>query len=206
MAVKRCVNGHYYDDGKHSACPHCPGGIDQAGDDPVTVKAPDIPEAQLPPPPPMPAFTPVPAPSALPTKVALPRTDYSLVTIDDDPKTIAAGYSEGFDPVVGWLVCTHGADRGRDYRIRSGQNFIGRSEQNDLVISGEAGVSRERHSTIVFEPKQKRYYLIRGEGVDVWVCGELLKDARELKNYDQLAIGEATFVFVALCGEGFDWE
>ena len=31
----------------------------------------------------------------------------------------------GIDPVVGWLVCVEGADRGRDYRIRSERNTIG---------------------------------------------------------------------------------
>lgn len=59
----------------------------------------------------------------------------------------------GIDPVVGWLVCIKGPSRGRDYRIRSGRNGIGRSDAMDVPIAGDDTVSRENHAFLVYEPQ-----------------------------------------------------
>ena len=60
----------------------------------------------------------------------------------------------GIDPVVGWLLCVDGPEKGRDYRIRSGRNSIGRAENMDICISGDSSISRERHAIIAYDPKK----------------------------------------------------
>ena len=45
-----------------------------------------------------------------------------------DTRTESPASNSVFDPVVEWLVCIDGPEKGRDYRIRSGNNYIGRSQ------------------------------------------------------------------------------
>ena len=45
--------------------------------------------------------------------------------MNDDDKTMAYWAKDSrVDPVVGWLVCIEGADKGKDFRILSERNFI----------------------------------------------------------------------------------
>ena len=39
------------------------------------------------------------------------------------------------NPVVGWLVCLEGPDRGHDYPLRAGTNAIGRSPSMEVCIA-----------------------------------------------------------------------
>lgn len=55
----------------------------------------------------------------------------------DRGQTIALVQKEmGIDPVVGWLVCISGAEKGRDYRIHSDNNFIGRGGDHGYLPAG----------------------------------------------------------------------
>ena len=71
--------------------------------------------------------------------------------------------SKGIDPVVGWIVCVEGQDKGRDYRIRTERNFIGRNDSNDIVIKGDDSISRERHAIISFNPRTNSFRLAPGD-------------------------------------------
>ena len=57
------------------------------------------------------------------------------------------------DPVVGWLVCLAGPDRGKDFRLHAEKNFIGRAPNMDVCVAGDETVSRERHAMVIFDPK-----------------------------------------------------
>lgn len=112
-----------------------------------------------------------------------------------------------FMPVVGWLVCIDGAAKGRDYRIHSQYNYIGRANHMDICISGDNCISAERAAVIAYDPKKRIFTFGPGMGHNiVYVNGEILMNAVLLKPYDQLTIGETELMFVPLCGERFDWN
>ena len=50
-------------------------------------------------------------------------------------KTVAVFRQQhGIDPVVGWLVCVNGPEKGNDYRLKAKINTIGRGEGNDVSL------------------------------------------------------------------------
>ena len=67
------------------------------------------------------------------------------------------------DPVCGWLVCIEGARVGKDYKLKTGKNFIGRSDDMDIQILGDNNVSKRNHAIIVYDPKKKNNVLLPGE-------------------------------------------
>ena len=125
----------------------------------------------------------------------------------DSERTVAVLKKEiGIDPVVGWLVCIEGKEKGRDYRIHSDNNFIGRSERMDVCIRGDDTISRDNHAIISFDVRDKIYYFSPGEGRSiVRVNGKAIFSTIELKAYDTIEIGNTKLMFVPLCGEGFCW-
>src|ERR1041385_3579869 len=128
MALKRCENGHYFDPAKHTSCPSC--GVQM-------IDVPTRPKAGLDALPVPPAAGQKAAPGAGAGAGAGPQKASASASADDG-ETVALGVKkQGIDPVVGWLVCTAGPDRGRDYRIRSERNFIGRGEEMDIAIRGD---------------------------------------------------------------------
>jgi len=126
----------------------------------------------------------------------------------DEGKTVGMYVkNQGIDPVVGWLVCINGKDRGKDYKIRAGRNSVGRSENNDIQISGDPSISRENHATIVFDPKKNQFRVIAGDGRGiVYLNGESVDLVSELKERDQIEIGETMLLFIPLCTDKFSWE
>ena len=141
MSVVKCgACGKYYNDGQYNDCPHCGASPSEVGSEfevtePIVDNTESITEetslgkyAQQD----------EPAPAPIPgidfdddTTVALDNDD------DDDEVTVAlVSKSSGIDPVCGWLVCVEGPDKGRDFRIKTERNFIGRSTSMDIVISG----------------------------------------------------------------------
>ena len=113
----------------------------------------------------------------------------------------------GVDPVVGWLVCIKGPDRGRDYQIRSEKNSIGRSDSMDICISGDETISRADHAFVVYDPKKNTTRIQAGmsRGL-IYLKGNEIVSSEVLKAYDQIEMGESVFVFVPFCGENFQWE
>lgn len=194
MALKRCENGHYFDPGKHTSCPSC--GV-QMIDVPTRPKAGlDAPPAQGGAQPPTAQKT---APASGPQKASAAA---------DDGVTVALGMKkQGIDPVVGWLVCTAGPDRGRDFRIRSERNFIGRGEEMDIAIRGDNTISRENHASITFNPRNRQFRLHSGMGRGlVYLNDEQIDDASAIKQGDRIDLGQTKLLFVPLVGETFTWE
>lgn len=197
--MKRCDKGHYYDETKHSLCPHCGVNVDlnlgitmpkmpnQAGDlektqarysganDSLGVTKPRIPEGKQ---------------------------------GQNDGKTVAIVRKQiGLDPVVGWLVCVEGPDKGRDYRIRSERNFIGRSEKMDIKISGDEAISRENHAIISYSPKKKQFRVYAGDSRGlVYLNDDEVVVSELLKPHDVIELGQTKLMFVPFCGDHFQWE
>lgn len=127
----------------------------------------------------------------------------------DDPEATVALWSKnvGIDPVVGWLVCSEGPNQGRDYRLRSGYNNIGRDTSNQVCIAGDDTISRSEHAKIFFDHKNASFHVIAGSGRSgVYVNDSAVLQPTPLKPYDIVEVGKTKLVFVPFCGERFRWD
>lgn len=114
-----------------------------------------------------------------------------------------------FMPVVGWLVCIDGPAKGRDYRIHSQHNYIGRAQHMDICISGDDHISAENAAVITYDPEERIFYFGSGMGRNiVRLNGKMLQmnSSPILNAYDVLSIGQTRLTFIPLCGERFDWN
>lgn len=199
MPMVRCPNGHFYDDTKHRVCPWCavpdvdlgatrrvdvppPSGGPSGGDEGATVR--------------------IPSGGAKETS-GFVRTPPA----GDEGRTVAlVRKKSGIDPVVGWLVCVKGPEKGRDYRIRAEKNAVGRSESMDLCIRDDETISREDHAYIVYDPKKNLFRVQAGSSRGlIYLNDEEVISSERLKPYDLLEMGESQFRFVPFCGEVFHW-
>lgn len=107
----------------------------------------------------------------------------------------------GIDPPVGWLVCIDGPDRGTDYKIRSENNSIGRSETMRICISGDETIARENHAFISYDPESNTYNVYPGmsRGL-VYLNRGPVFGAAQLQPFDEIKVGNTTLLFVPLCG------
>jgi len=110
------------------------------------------------------------------------------------------------DPIVGWLVCVEGPDRGRDFRIKAEKNFIDRATSMDICISGDARISRENHAVVAFEPRNAEFRLYAGDARGlVYLNGRMVDTAVVLQSFDAIELGDSKLLFVPFCGERFRW-
>jgi len=220
MTLVKCPNGHYYDASRFgSNCPHCgmSNGANVNGDQTtVPLNLPDAPVApsnmatepltgQQPAQPPV---NPAPQMNFVPD---VPRTEPVSMAMDQD-KTLPVtadmldGMAEKPAPVVGWLVCTEGVNKGADYRLHQGRNFIGRSVEMDVCILGDNTVSRSSHAVVVYDPRGNVYLAQPGSSKELFYINDnLVLNPIELKAMDILSIGDTKLMFVPLCGENFHW-
>ena len=190
MDLKRCANGHYYDADKYKQCPHC-GSASQVNEtvafvqsdsqDQVTVSLDQVPD--------------VPKPAPRPA----PR---------DEGKTVGffADQMER-EPVVGWLVCTQGKQRGQDFRLKTGRNFIGRSQAMDIRLADEPSVSRDKHAIVIFEPKANIFLAQPGESSALFYCNDkVILNVVEIRKNDRLQIGDVELMLIPCCDQQFNWR
>lgn len=112
----------------------------------------------------------------------------------------------GVEAVVGWLVCVDGPDKGRDFRIRSEKNFIGRAPQMDIALTQDDTISRENHATVIFNPKKKSFKLLPGGGRGlVYINGEEVLEPTDLSKGDKIDLGKTQLLFVPFAGDIYDW-
>lgn len=211
MTLVKCPNGHYYDSSRFgNNCPHCGmSGAASIGADQTTVPL-NIPDA------PQPANA-----VTEPLTVSQPVVSQPVVSqpanvtapiVSDDDRTLPVtadmldGMAEKPAPVVGWLVCTDGVNKGTDYRLHQGRNFIGRSPEMDVCILGDNTVSRSSHAIVVYDPRSNVYLAQPGSSKELfYVNDKLVLNPIELKAMDLLNIGDTKLMFVPLCGEKFHW-
>jgi hypothetical protein len=110
------------------------------------------------------------------------------------------------DPVVGWLVCLEGPDKGRDFRLHAEKNFIGRSPTMDVCIPGDDTVSRDKHGAIVFDPKKLTFWVLPGEASGlVYVNGDAVYSPTQMNRDDILELGQTKLVLIPFCGDKYTW-
>lgn len=129
------------------------------------------------------------------------------ILIEDADKTlIAAGMEEEIEPVTGWLVCIEGPRCGKDYKIRTGKNFIGRADNMQIQILGDNAVARVNHAAVVYDKKNNSTFLLPGDSTGlVYHNEDAVYAPVELAPYSIIELGNSKFLFIPLCGEHFKW-
>lgn len=128
---------------------------------------------------------------------------------NDNGQTIAAsmGGVYGFAPVTGWLVCIDGPERGKDYPIREGYNYIGRGSNMNICLRGDDHISREKHSKIAYDDKEHIFFFGPEQGAGlVRVNDKLVMNQVILEAYDVITIGSTKLIFIPLCSDRFNWN
>lgn len=189
MKLIRCERGHYYDSQQHSSCPTC--GVSGLDIQPT--------QARVAPPESFVAVTQ--AYGAGSVASTQNEAADSGVTVAMVRKKI------GIDPVVGWLVCVQGPEKGRDYRVRSERNAIGRSANMAICIASDEAISRENHAYITFNPRKASFRIAPGDGRGMtYLNGEEVDVPMPLAPYDRIELGQTHLLFVPFCSEQFNWE
>lgn len=190
MAMQRCEHGHFYDPDKSSTCPSC--GVPGLN---VETLIKDVASERY--------------DTEVPTQAHGGGQGARGSAGHKDPGATVGLYEKklGIDPVVGWLVCVSGPDKGRDYRIKSERNFMGRDPSMDIHISGDDGISRVKHAVISYNPRKHTFLLAPGESSGiVYHNGDEVISPVELAPYDEIEMATTKLRFIPFCGPGFNWE
>jgi hypothetical protein len=188
----QCASGHFFDEKRHTSCPYCLQPFPATA---KTVALQPTPPAAAPPPP-FPATMPLNA-AAMPLNAA-PGAHPATVRLVRE--------ASGIDPVVGWLVCIEGPDRGRDFRLRAEKNFLGRDAAMQVALAADDAVSRQKHATIVFEPSKREFWLLPGDGAGlVYRNGEAVYAPVQLQDRDQVGLGRTKLLLVTFLNDAFSW-
>lgn len=220
----KCSAGHYYDANAYSACPYCSGAKTIGATDDPFAGNPGNMQPTIDPNMSVdydPAFDHTIDPmangfnhngmsvTAPPSGRTAPINDGMTVTqqVVPNPGPHIPGTDTDLLPCVGWVVAIEGPNRGRDYRIHSGYNYLGR-KTGDIVISGDDTISGERDASITYVYQTKKFYIAHENGRNVLLANNIpvVGGGTELHNFDIITIGNTKLIFIALCGENFNWE
>lgn len=138
-----------------------------------------------------------------PPKPPMPHTPIP----EDTGETIGFYDEMATKPVVGWLVSIEGSTTGKDFRLCSGRNYIGRGSDMDIVLEGDKKVSRHRHAIVLFDPKSQKTLCQAGESRELfYLNNDVVTGTVELKKGDVITIGDTKLMFVPFCGELHTWN
>lgn len=192
MGVERCPNGHYYDNVQYASCPFCGVKLSvsamEAMSNERTVAMNGLDGER--------------------TVAMMSDDDITIAGLDIDDSDVTVGfYTDKFggEPTVGWLVCTKGPEKGRDYRLRPAKNFIGRAASMDISIFDDPAISRDEHLSIVYDPKGNSFIAVAGNGASA-VNGVLLENTVSLNEGDRIEAGDTTLTFIPFCKGDRKWE
>ena len=190
MGVSRCSAGHFFDDLKYEQCPHCNNGNRNI------IEEKTISHGMH---------------SGYGSKGVFNRKMVELAlqgtSKTDEEKTVGIFRLEkGEDPIVGWLVCLEGKERGRDFRLHAGRNIVGRALTMDISLVDDEQICRENHCAIVFEPRKAIFMILKGEGDGLIVNNVRVSESQVLSADDVIEVGNSKFVFIPFCREGRIWH
>ena len=197
MAIVRCPNKHYYNDEQYSSCPHCgvkPLFNNSSGNFASTT----IPKDHMP------------KSANNDDGVTIAKYKHSTADksshIDNEPKTVGIYSKKDIgNPVVGWLVCSEGSNKGRDYRIYSGYNRAGRDPSSDICIYNDPNIELTSHFIIAYDPKGNMFHLIPGSNTLVLLNNKSLLSPTPLNAYDTITAGNTSLKFIPYCKGDVRW-
>lgn len=127
----------------------------------------------------------------------------AATTIAPGPRGAGGETAAAIEPAVGWLMCTQGPDRGRDFRLVAGANAIGRGDDMAVRLAGDSAVQRQQHAVVEFDAARRFFMLRPGDNRGlVYLNGVELKATTPLHAQDRIELGSSTLVFVPLAPVG----
>lgn len=204
MAITECGNGHLYDTNQYASCPYCNGGgnvinfgVGNAGNEMgnsdirTTIGKTAAISGY--------------AGSGEPEKTVAPEGYHRKS--EEINKTVGVFSKKiNLEPIVGWLVCVEGPEKGKDYHLWARINTIGRSEKMDVCIKGDQTISRENHARIAYDPKHNNFQLIPAESINnIYLNDEPVYIPAKLSAYDVIELGDSKMIFVPFCCDRFRW-
>jgi len=195
MNMSRCENGHFYDLDRYEICPHCNQTSvstvmqDTQGENVYTI--------------------PIEKPDNSGLSGLQDAINNSKAGSGEDDAQATIGYfgAIGSEPVVGWLVAVAGNHFGEDFKLKTGRNFIGRSAEMDVALTGDASISREKHAIILYEPKGNKFLVQPGDAKELfYINEEVVLAAKEIGMNDILILGETKLMFIPCCSDKFNWD
>ena len=192
MNLIKCNNNHYYDADKFPACTYC--SAMQSG---FSQTMPANEQSDI-------------GPTQPETEVTTTTTQNTVppTVLDTDIQKTVGFYEEdmGLEPVVGWLVCIEGNLIGKDFRLTSGRNFIGRGSDMDVVLEGDPSVSRTAHAIVVYEPKENVYLIQPGASKELsYLNDSVVLESKVIAPNDVVTVGATKLLFVPCCSKAFNW-
>lgn len=207
--IVKCDNGHWYDASVNKSCPHCKRESEK-----LSIRLDDIEEDDR-------TISIAEVDLSLGEELGsiigsanqasfdniIPTEDMASVFGDGD-KTISFGFFDMMNvtPVVGWVVCMTGTEKGKDYRLHAEKNFVGRSTSMDVVLLDDKKIARDKHCSIQYDPKGNSFYASSENGNITYVNDEVIESPVELKEGDRITIGETQLMFIPFCREERTWE
>ena len=223
MRKIKCVNGHFLDAERFSNCPICGASAGVAQPEPKADPVP-IPHTR----PLMPPDSDG-QPEGIPLSVTPQKNGHAIGTqaepkksftslsdaveetasksVSPLPKTMAYYGFDEVKPPVAWLVCVGGPYAGHAFECKTGRNRIGRDPGMDICLAEDPSVSRDTHTIVTYEPKQRTFFLDPGTGSGLtYLNGDYIFNHKELHGYDKIELGKSVFLFLPFCGEQFSWS
>lgn len=212
MKLVKCPNNHYYDGDMYTTCPVCSGNMQSANGD-ATIPLTQVTEAVAP-------TEPIDIFDRFNDENKNDQAQSLSDVIGDVTRTVNTGdetiplslngmklsseNKRGY--VVGWLVCIKGENKGASYNLYTGKNFIGRNNDNDIILKDKT-VSRQRHGNIVYEPKAGMFLAAPSESRELYYLNDqVVLSQMALTPYDIISLGESELLFIPLVGHEFSWD
>lgn len=208
--ITKCKKGHWYDAKMYTCCPHCKREseqlsltVDSIQEDDKTVSIAEVDVSlgeEL---------------SSLITGADEKVTPGMVANVEinsddemDGDRTVSFGFFgiTAMQPVVGWLVAVNGEEKGKDFRLHSGKNFVGRSTSMDIVLIDDKTIARDRHCAVTYDPKGNGYYVSSENGNSVYVNEQVIENGIQINEGDCIQIGSTKLLFIPFCKEDRKWE
>ncbi|MCL1792350.1 MAG: FHA domain-containing protein [Oscillospiraceae bacterium] len=189
MAIVQCNRQHYYDDAKDGVCPFCA----KENNLPDLYENGNLREQQT-------VFM-----GTSSSNDENQLTEYYGELVDEGDKTVYFPSNEMENLfTAGWLVCVKGFAKGKSYTLHRGRNYAGRSMDMDVVLSDDLSISREKHFSVIYDPKSNLFYIVAGSG-RTYINGNHLGNDQELFEGDLISAGESEYIFIPFCKVGRIW-
>ncbi len=206
MSIKVCPNGHHYNTDDNSECPICAQSKSKSSFDWTAADLSDDTSAM----------------GGWNRKTEndegfwhsyysfIPDTDLGANDADPGPATEEYRNEYQQQPVVGWLVCIDGPDKGKDFCLHGAKSAIGRRMESAVRLT-DLKISREGYPALIVydDRKTHRFYLASGDASshnNVELDGNMLLGQILLNPYAEIRIEDTVLVFIPFCGEDFHWK
>lgn len=108
-------------------------------------------------------------------------------------------------PVVGWLVCISGAEKGKEYRLVMEKNFIGKATDMHIRILSDNKIKVRDHGFVAYDPLKRKFMLVASTGV-MMINNEIIVEPTQLSEGDIITLGSSQFKLVMFCKDHIHWE